>query len=63
MAWSNEPRWHSVERPYSWEDVAKLSGSIKIEYTLAKTGAEKLWRRLHSKNRNYVNALGALTGN
>jgi len=61
MAWSNEPRWHSVERPYSWEDVAKLSGSIKISHTLAQEGATKLWNSLHRKK--YVSALGALTGN
>ena len=61
MAWSKEPRWHSVERPYSWEDVAKLSGSIKISHTLAQEGATKLWNSLHRKK--YVSALGALTGN
>jgi len=61
MAWSKEPRWYSVERPYSWEDVAKLSGSIKISHTLAQEGATKLWNSLHRKK--YVSALGALTGN
>ena len=52
-------RWDNITRPYTEEDVDRLGGSLKIEYTLAKTGADKLWNRLHSKNRNYVNALGA----
>jgi len=55
------PRWEGVNRPYSPEDVSRLSGSIKIDYTLAQTGAEKLWNKFHSQN--YVSALGALTGN
>ncbi len=55
------PRWEGVARPYSSEDVSRLSGSIKIDYTLAQTGAEKLWEKFHSQN--YVSALGALTGN
>ena len=56
-------RWDNIKRPYTQEDVDRLGGSLKIEYTLAKTGADKLWKRLHSKHSNYVNALGALTGN
>ena len=56
-------RWDNITRPYTQEDVDRLGGSLKIEYTLAKTGADKLWKRLHSKHSNYVNALGALTGN
>ena len=55
------PRWEGVNRPYSQEDVSRLSGSIKIDYTLAQTGAEKLWNKFHSQN--YVSALGSLTGN
>ena len=55
------PRWEGVNRPYSPEDVSRLSGSIKIDYTLAQIGAEKLWKKFHSQN--YVSALGALTGN
>jgi len=39
------PRWEGVARPYSSEDVSRLSGSIKIDYTLAQTGAEKLWNK------------------
>ena len=54
-------RWEGVPRPYTPEDVTRLSGSVKIEYTLAKTGAEKLWHKLNTQN--YVSALGALTGN
>ncbi|CAM2065524.1 isocitrate lyase [Sulfidibacter corallicola] len=59
--WADESRWHGVTRPYSVEDVLKLRGSIRIEHTLAKRGAEKLWRLM--KEEDYVNALGALTGN
>ncbi len=59
--WENDPRWNGIERPYSAEDVVRLRGSIKIEYTLAKLGAERLWSQLHE--RPYVAALGALTGN
>lgn len=59
--WANNPRWKGVERPYTAEDVVKLSGSLQIEYTLARKGAEKLWKKLHSQP--YVAALGALTGN
>ena len=55
------PRWEGVTRPYTAEDVARLRGSIKIEYTLARMGAERLWKLMHEKN--YVRALGALTGN
>jgi len=61
MAYSKEPRWMNVERPYTPADVKRLSGSVKIEYTLAKKGAEKLWNKLHYSK--YVSALGALTGN
>ena len=54
-------RWEGIERPYSTNDVKKLSGSVHIEYTLAQNGASKLWDKLHSLK--YVSALGALTGN
>ncbi len=59
--WASNPRWAGIERPYTAEDVVKLSGSIQIEYTLARLGAEKLWKKLHSEH--YVAGLGALTGN
>ena len=61
MKWWNRDRFKSVTRPYSDDDVSRLSGSLKIEYTLAKNGAEKLWDKLHTEK--YVSALGALTGN
>ncbi|HEV8224240.1 MAG TPA: isocitrate lyase [Rubrobacteraceae bacterium] len=58
--WESE-RWEGIERPYSVEDVARLRGSIKIEYTLARIGAERLWELM--RTRDYVQSLGALTGN
>jgi len=61
MVYSKEGRWDQTERPYTPADVKRLSGSVKIEYTLAKQGAEKLWNKLHYTK--YVSALGALTGN
>ena len=54
-------RWKGVERAYSAEDVVRLRGSVQVEYTLARLGAEKLWRYMDELP--YVNALGALTGN
>lgn len=59
--WQNEARWKGITRPYEAEDVIRLRGSIDIEYTLAKRGAEKLWKLLNTED--YVHALGALTGN
>ncbi|WP_214695738.1 MULTISPECIES: isocitrate lyase [unclassified Exiguobacterium] len=59
-SWKSE-RFEGVERPYSVEDVMKLRGSIVIEQTLATKGAERLWELMHE--RDYVHALGALTGN
>ena len=61
MVYSKEGRWDQTERPYTPADVKRLSGSVKVEYTLAKQGAEKLWNKLHYSK--YVSALGALTGN
>ncbi|OJF17142.1 MAG: isocitrate lyase, partial [Bacillaceae bacterium G1] len=60
-SWKNDPRWKGIVRPYSAEDVLRLRGSVKIEYTLARMGAERLWKLLHEEP--YVAALGALTGN
>ena len=54
-------RWAGITRPYSKADVEKLRGSVKVEHTLARLGAERLWSLLHSEP--YVAALGALTGN
>jgi len=59
--WKGNARWQGIERPYSAEDVIRLRGSIQIEYTLARLGAERLWNLLHTEP--YVAALGALTGN
>jgi isocitrate lyase len=59
--WTNNPRWRGIERPYSAEDVLRLRGSVHIEHTLARLGAERLWELLQSEP--YVNALGAVTGN
>jgi isocitrate lyase len=54
-------RWEHVVRPYSKEDVTKLRGTVKIEYSLARLGAERLWKLLQEED--YVPALGAMTGN
>jgi hypothetical protein len=59
--WQTNPRWKGVERPYKAEDVVRLRGTVHIEHSLARLGAEKLWRYIHEKP--FVNALGALTGN
>lgn len=60
-SWKNDKRWAGVKRNYSAADVDRLRGTVHIEYSLARHGAEKLWDYFHSEN--YVNALGALTGN
>ncbi|AKC86579.1 isocitrate lyase [Pseudoxanthomonas suwonensis] len=59
--WSTDPRWAGITRNYTAEDVVRLRGTIPVEHSIAKIGAEKLWRYLHEKD--FVNALGALTGN
>jgi isocitrate lyase len=59
--WEMDSRWIGITRPYTAEDVIKLRGSIDIEHTLARKGSEKLWKLLNEED--YVNALGALTGN
>ena len=58
--WSENPRWRGIKRDYTAEDVVKLRGSLQEEHTLARRGAERLWRDLTTTD--YVNALGALTG-
>ncbi|MEU3050908.1 isocitrate lyase [Streptomyces sp. NPDC006984] len=58
--WATDPRWQGIERTHTAEDVVRLSGSVREEHTLARRGAERLWRQLHE--RDYVHALGALTG-
>src|SRR5258708_38509771 len=59
--WSTDPRWSAIMRPYSYADVLRLRGTIQIEYTLARLGAERLWNLMHTDA--YVAALGAVTGN
>jgi isocitrate lyase len=59
--WAENPRWKGIERRYSAEDVVRLRGSLHIEHSLARHGAEKLWKLLHDEP--YVSTLGALTGN
>ena len=57
----NSNRWDGIARTYSVEDVSRLRGTVRVEYSIARAGAEKLWRLLHTES--YVAALGALTGN
>ncbi|MBI4465221.1 MAG: isocitrate lyase [Acidobacteria bacterium] len=59
--WATNPRWAGILRPYKAEDVLRLRGSVEIEYTLARRGAEKFWELLHTEP--YVASLGAMTGN
>src|SRR5690349_11112369 len=59
--WNTSNRWNGIKRVYSYEDVMKLRGSIQIDYTLARMGAERLWNLMHTQE--YVAALGAMTGN
>jgi isocitrate lyase len=59
--WNENSRWQGVKRGYGAEDVYRLRGSLPIEHTLARRGAEKLWRLMHE--RPFVNSLGALSGN
>ncbi len=59
--WKDHPRWEGIRRDYSAADVVRLRGSMHIEHTLARRGAEKLWKLLTFEP--YINALGALTGN
>ena len=57
----HDPRWSGIERNYSLGDVQRLQGSVIVEHTLARRGAEKLWELLHTED--FVPTLGALTGN
>ena len=59
--WRSDPRWTGITRPYAYSDVLRLRGSIQIEYTLARLGAERLWNLMQTEP--YVPALGAITGN
>jgi len=59
--WQSNPRWQGVRRDYSAADVERLRGTVRVDYSLARQGSEKLWRLMHEEP--FVNALGALTGN
>jgi isocitrate lyase len=59
--WSSSPRWKGITRPYTWQDVERLRGSLQIECTLARHGAETLWQMLQTES--FVPALGAMSGN
>ena len=59
--WAENPRWKAIRRAYSAEEVVRLRGSMHIEHTLARRGAEKLWKLLGDEP--FVNTLGAMTGN
>jgi isocitrate lyase len=61
MEWGENPRWKGVKRDYTAKDVVRLRGTLPIEYSLARYGAEKLWNLINTED--YVHALGALTGN
>jgi isocitrate lyase len=58
--WDTNPRWKGIQRNYTADDVVRLRGSLQIEHTLARHGAEKLWNMVN--NEAYINCLGALTG-
>jgi isocitrate lyase len=60
LMWESDPRWMGIRRPYSGDDVVRLRGSVHIEHTLARLGAERLWKSLADEP--YVAALGTLTG-
>ncbi len=60
-SWKSDPRWKGIQRPYTPEDVVRLRGTLHVEHTLARLGAERLWEMLNSGG--YVHALGAMSGN
>jgi isocitrate lyase len=59
--WERSPRWQGIRRDFSAEDVVRLRGSVQVEHSLARQGAERLWQLLNE--REFVRALGSLTGN
>ncbi|NII72610.1 isocitrate lyase [Dyella sp. SG562] len=61
LDWQNNPRWNGVRRNYTAADVVRLRGTVPVEHSIARQGAERLWRSLQQED--FVNALGALTGN
>jgi isocitrate lyase len=58
--WQTDPRWRGIQRPYTAEDVIRLRGSVRVEYTLARLAAERLWQLLTEQA--YIHTFGALTG-
>ena len=60
-SWKSDPRWKGITRPYSAQEVVHLRGSVNIEHTLARIGAERLWNLINTEP--FVRALGALSGN
>ena len=60
-SWASDERWKGIVRPYSAEDMLRFRGTVKIEYTFAEMGAERLWHLLHTED--YIPALGAMSGN
>ena len=61
LVWNTDPRWKGITRPYRQKDVEKLRGSVHVEHTLARLGAERLWKLVNEEA--FVPALGAVTGN
>jgi isocitrate lyase len=61
--WQNSPRWRGITRPYTQNDVNRLRGSLQIEHTLARHGAERLWSLLQDQAEPFIPALGAVTSN
>jgi isocitrate lyase len=59
--WNENPRWKGIKRGYTADDVVRLRGSVQVEHTLARRGAERLWKSINEEP--FVNSLGALTGN
>ncbi|KAF1687009.1 isocitrate lyase [Pseudoxanthomonas broegbernensis] len=59
--WNTDPRWAGIARTYTAADVVRLRGTVPVEHSIARLGAQKLWKSLHTED--FVNALGALTGN
>jgi isocitrate lyase len=61
--YQTSPRWRGITRPYTQKDIDRLRGSLQIEHTLARRGAETLWNLLNSEKEPFIAALGAMTGN
>src|SRR2546423_1974947 len=59
--WAHDARWKGISRPYTAKEVVRLRGTVPVEHSLARLGAERLWELLHTED--YIRALGALTGN